>query len=255
MSQIKNLQKIEINGKEFDIFNNLKEFKQAIDLVKLKDRLIAITWASYTWGAVYLLVYLTSKDLFLLVMGIYFIIFGLISQGKYSPKYFISHSIAIYIIAISNIVFIYSNGTAASRVFWAFFSVYQIYYATSILRQYFKSKIYPSQKIIDNGYVLVKNMVNAIRKSKLNKEKRIIEVGYGFAGSRTFKILLADNIAIILNLINSQLTLMNLADFKIEKLKKIFLEKKYRVRVTIGDKIVKGVMKPSELEKYAIYEK
>lgn len=247
-----NFEQIQISGANYEVPEQKDDFRKALDEIELKNLALMLTNLSYFWATIYLLSFFTSKDVFLLIIGLYFIVFAFVSKGKYSPKYFLSHSIIIAFIALLNIidVFFLKQSSLTGQILWTMFAVYQLFYAIRILKLYLRNKEGSPEKINNGDYLATKKLIKAIIKSKVKNEANIIEFRYGFLASRIIKFLLTKNYIISVNTINKKITVYDKNDFDLTKLKKVPLEKKYRMIAHGSGKKIKGFMTINEYEKY-----
>lgn len=247
-----NFKEIQLSGKSYKIPDNCEDFRKAMDLIELKDSVLALTRIAWFWSLVYLFLFLSSRSTFILILGLFFLGFALVSKGKYSPKYFLIFSIIILLIACSNIIitFFVAGSSDGSKIFWTLFTLYQLDYSYRIFKLYLNNKGHQAQEIKDTEYKSIKDLLKAIYNAKSGKESNLVFVlALGFINSQ-HRLLITDNFIIGLSLLDRKVNTYKLKEFRIEKVKKVLLAKKYKVAITMKDTKAKGIMTISEYEKY-----
>jgi hypothetical protein len=245
-----NSNEVIISGKSYELPDNKVKFTTLTDLIEAKDFAITLTKVAYFWGAIYFIFSFIVRDIISLVLGIYFIVFALISRGKYSPKYFLSHAVVITLIACLNIIniFFMTQSSSGSRTLWVLFALYQLWYSHKTFRLYQNNSNH-IQKLKDSEYESIKSLLRTIYKTKPKNESNVLSVSKGFSNTE-HKVLYTKKLVILMSMSTRKITVYSPEEFRIEKLKKVPLEKKYRVNIETNNEKGKGVMLISEYEKY-----
>lgn len=242
--------KISISGDSYEIpSSSISDLKAAIGMYYLKLKTKDITQTSFFWGIIYLFTFLFSKDLIILSLALYFLIYAIVSFGKFSPKYFLAHSIVIICIAILNVASVITlNWSAGSKVFWILFAIYQLYYSILVFFLYRRTKHHKPEKIATDNFLAVKNLYGAMRQAKPSTDSKLVQIGYGLGQSRIIKILLLDDIAISYNSVSKKLQVLEKNEFTLEKKGKVNFVKKYKVVLRQSKKRINGTIRIDEFE-------